>query len=247
MIRSRMMGALRRQDWMAVCIELVTVVLGLFVGLQLNAWNDGRHAHAREQAALVRLEQESEADVTYFRDSVAKFDLLNADQEAAIRALSTGDKAKFSSRDLADHLGSLDFYPGIAPPRAVFDELSGSGLFNEIRSSSVRTEVASYYAQLSYIQSQLEYFRQGVNSSGARLGLITAYDPNPQRLKDRIVDSADFKVIARNPAEMTQFVGGLRDQIVFQSYRKHVEARAETMCKTLAQALHKTCATARQH
>jgi hypothetical protein len=246
MIRSRLAGSLRRQDWMAVGIELVTVVLGLFLGLQLNDWNDARQAHAREQAALVRLEQEAEADVTYFRKGVELNDRMNADREAAISALSTGDKAKFNSHELADRLGSLAFYPGVAPPRAVYDELSGSGLFNEIGSPSVRTQVASYNSGLGFIQSQLEYFRQGTTArfSGPSPGQTSVYDPNSPKLRDRFVYSADFDVIARDPVEMTRLVDALRDQIVFQTYRKGIEARAETMCKTLAQALGKTCAAA---
>ena len=52
--------------------------------------------------------------------------------------VSNGDRAKFNSHELGGHIGSLTFYPGIAPPRATYDELSGSGLLNEIGSASVR-------------------------------------------------------------------------------------------------------------
>jgi hypothetical protein len=60
----------------------------------------------------------------------------------AIVALSTGDRAKFNSHELAGHIRSMIFYPVIAPPRATYDELSGSGLLNEIGSPSVRAAVA---------------------------------------------------------------------------------------------------------
>ncbi len=246
MIRSRLIGALRRQDWMAVAIELGTVVFGLFLGLQLNAWNDARQTYAREQAALVRLQQESETIVAYFRRAIDTNDRLNTDREGAIVALSTGDKAKFKANELGDHIGSLSFFPGIAPPRAVYDELSGSGLFNEIGSVSVRTAVANYYSALGFIQSQLDYFRQGttVRFAGPGPGMTTVYDPKGPTLQDRFVHNADFNVIANNPAYMTQLVDALRDQLVFQHYRKSIEAQAERMCKSLAQALHKSCAAA---
>ena len=248
MIRSRLMGALGRQDWMAVCIELVTVVLGLFLGLQLNAWKDASDAQAREQAALVRLQQESETIVAYFRKSLDTNDRLNADREGAIVALSTGDKAKFKPSELGDHIGALSFFPGIAPPRAVYDELSGSGLFNEIGSVSVRTAVANYYSALAFIQSQLDYFRQGTTARFAEPGpgMTVVYDPKGRTLPDRFVHNADFNVIAGNPAFMTKLVDALRDQMVFQSYRKGIEKQAEAMCKSLAQALHETCAAAAQ-
>jgi len=246
MIRSRLVGSLRRQDWTAVVIELVTVMLGLFLGLQLNDWNDARQARARERAALERLHEESEAIVDYFQKAVASFDRLNADQEAAIVALSTGDQAKLDTHELAGHIRSMSFYPGIAPPRATYDELSGSGLLNEIGSTSVRTAVARYYAELTWIQSQLEYFRQAAPSSAAapHPGQTAVYDPNAPTLKDRFVYSADFAVIASDRAYMTELVNQLRNQMVFQSYRKDIEVQAETMCKSLAAALHQACTAA---
>jgi hypothetical protein len=248
MIRSRLAGSLRRQDWTAVVIELVTVMLGLFLGLQINDWNDARQARAREKAALERLHEESEAIVDYFQKAVATFDRLNADQAAAIVALSTGDRAKFDTHELAEHIASMIFYPGIAPPRATYDELSGSGLLNEIGSSSVRTSVARYYSELAWIQSQLEYFRQ-TNASlvaAGHPGQTTSYDPTAPRLKDRFVYSADFAVIAADRAYMTELVNQLRNQLVFQTYRRDIEAQAENMCKSLAAALHQACTAVAQ-
>ncbi len=246
MIRSPLVGSLRRRDWTAVFIELVTVMLGLFLGLQLNDWNDARQARVREQAALERLHEESEAIIEYCHRTVARFDHLNADQEAAIVALSTGDRAKFNTHELAKHIGSLSFYPGIAPPRATYDELSGSGLLNDIGSTSVREAVANYYSELAWIQSQLEYFRQTSvpRLASAHPGQTTVYDPKGPSLQDRFVYSADFDVIAADRNYMTQLVDELRNQMVFQSYRQGLSRAAEAMCKSLAAALHKTCAAA---
>jgi hypothetical protein len=246
MIRSRLVGALRRQDWMAVVIELLTVVLGLFLGLQLNEWNDARKAHSREQADLVRLEQESEADVSMFRRFVARFDQINADQEAAIGALSTGDKTKFNAHELASAIGSLQIYPGIAPPRAVYDELSNSGQFSDIGSPSVRSAVADYYSELSFIQSQLDYFRQGTSAEIAHseVGQSSTFNPNASTIQEHFIYTANFDTIAGNRAYMTQLVNDLRNQLMFQHYRRRVAAKAEAMCKALAEALHKACAAA---
>ena len=245
MLHSRLTGALRRQDWTAIFIELVTVMLGLFLGLQLNDWNDARQARVRENAALERLYEESKAIVDYCQGTVARFDQLNAGQEAAIVALSTGDKAKFNTHELAEQIGSMIFYPGIAPPRATYDELSGSGLLNDIGSPSVREAVADYYSELTWIQSQLEYFRQTSvpRLASAQTGQNTVYDPKGTSLKDRFVYTADFDVIAANRNYVTQLVDELRNQMVFQTYRRGLGRAAEAMCKSLAVALHKTCAT----
>lgn len=42
MILQRMAQAIKRQDWFQVTIEIFIVVLGIFIGLQVSEWNEGR-------------------------------------------------------------------------------------------------------------------------------------------------------------------------------------------------------------
>ncbi len=42
MIRRRVIDQLKTQQWVAVGIELVIVVLGVFIGLQASNWNQQR-------------------------------------------------------------------------------------------------------------------------------------------------------------------------------------------------------------
>ncbi|MEZ5918199.1 MAG: hypothetical protein R3C40_11665 [Parvularculaceae bacterium] len=42
MILRRITMALKRQDWITVSIETLIVVLGVFLGLQANNWNEAR-------------------------------------------------------------------------------------------------------------------------------------------------------------------------------------------------------------
>jgi hypothetical protein len=47
MILARAIEHMRQQHWTGVFIELVIVVLGVFIGLQVNNWNEARHGFAR--------------------------------------------------------------------------------------------------------------------------------------------------------------------------------------------------------
>jgi hypothetical protein len=44
MILRRLAEVFRRQDWIAVLLEVLIVVVGIFVGLQVNDWNEDRKA-----------------------------------------------------------------------------------------------------------------------------------------------------------------------------------------------------------
>ena len=42
MILQRLATAIRKQDWFTVIIETLIVVFGVFIGLQVNNWNEAR-------------------------------------------------------------------------------------------------------------------------------------------------------------------------------------------------------------
>ena len=60
MILRRLIEHLRHEQWAAIAIELVIVVLGVFIGMQVSNWNQQRLAdrHAADgvgdEAALLR-------------------------------------------------------------------------------------------------------------------------------------------------------------------------------------------------
>lgn len=52
MILRRLSDAFRKQDWFTVAVEILIVVLGVFLGIQLGNWNEARKAQASEQQLL---------------------------------------------------------------------------------------------------------------------------------------------------------------------------------------------------
>jgi hypothetical protein len=55
MILRRIAEAFRRQDWFTVLIEIMIVVLGVFLDLQINNWNEAREKMARAETLAQRL------------------------------------------------------------------------------------------------------------------------------------------------------------------------------------------------
>lgn len=58
MILRRLADAFRRQDWFTVSLEIVIVMIGIFLGLQVNAWNQSRIDRADEAVFLQALYQD---------------------------------------------------------------------------------------------------------------------------------------------------------------------------------------------
>jgi len=59
MILRRISKNLRSQNWFAVAVEFVIVVVGVFMGLQVQDWNEARKERIEEHALLSRLHVET--------------------------------------------------------------------------------------------------------------------------------------------------------------------------------------------
>ena len=60
MILARLSRPIREQNWFAVALEFVIVILGVVIGFQVTAWNEARQDRAAEQSILVQLHEEFE-------------------------------------------------------------------------------------------------------------------------------------------------------------------------------------------
>lgn len=63
MLFRRVVERLRQQDWFAVGIELVVVIVGIFVGLQATEWSNARRDQAEQTNYLQRLLSDNEANL----------------------------------------------------------------------------------------------------------------------------------------------------------------------------------------
>jgi hypothetical protein len=66
MILHSVTEALRRQNWAAIAIELVIVVIGVFVGTQVSNWNQARVEKAATKRMLVQFVPELQAQIDFF-------------------------------------------------------------------------------------------------------------------------------------------------------------------------------------
>jgi hypothetical protein len=100
--------AVRKQNWFTVLFELLVVVIGVVLALQLNQWKPHHELRQREQVALARIGEELEAMVAHAEGVVAVAEhrvelatlVLNALRE---RQLHERDREAFE-----EGLGGLD-------------------------------------------------------------------------------------------------------------------------------------------
>ena len=68
MILRRLADGIRNQDWFTVLVEVLIVVVGIFLGLQVDDWNEARKDRAEESTYLARLVDDLDASILLTQD-----------------------------------------------------------------------------------------------------------------------------------------------------------------------------------
>ncbi len=68
MILRRLAEHVKAQNWFAVALDFLIVVMGVFIGIQVSNWNAARGERAAEAGYLAALEE----DIRYSAASMAK-------------------------------------------------------------------------------------------------------------------------------------------------------------------------------
>ena len=58
MILRRLAAAFRRQDWFAAGLEIMIVVLGVFIGIQMANWNEALQERIEQRSVEQRLQSD---------------------------------------------------------------------------------------------------------------------------------------------------------------------------------------------
>ena len=154
------MRHVKAQDWFAVGVDFLIVVLGVFVGLQVQDWNDARKERIEEQALLTRLHDEVES-------------LIEANGEELAALHSRGDSLLGANAVLFDATPGRSFTPlecrELAGSHAyrlppddlpVLDELLETGRFDILRNADLKARLREYIRRRSQVES---YFAEATN------------------------------------------------------------------------------------
>lgn len=148
MIPRRLIQHLRAENWFAVGLELVILVLGVFLGIQVSNWNEARLEARQQQRHLERLT----ADFRSIRERIDKhfvtFEgiIAGADYIQQLLGLSEAEFREFAvdQQRLKDAAALLD-HSRIPPgSSATYLEMVSAGQLSALGNPVLRDKLAEY-------------------------------------------------------------------------------------------------------
>lgn len=152
---------LREQNWVAVFLDFLIVVVGVYIGLQVQEWSSKRAQNAEaaayhdrmayEYVALSNtLKKHSEQYENFLRNGINLTALLlgaqEIDQDKASQLIST----------------SLFSIPPLKDP-AVLDEMISAGKMGFIADPAQRTQLLNARYSLQFLETYYEFLNDGLN------------------------------------------------------------------------------------
>ena len=169
MLFRRIKAHIENENWFAVFIDFLIVVVGVFIGIQVSNWNAAQADKLLAQEYLQRLHE----------------DLISDQQSASTRAefnatvAANGAKAlAFSESDAGDQLANwetvLAYFQAsqvwhLSLSNATYVEMSNSGDLSLIKNQELRKALADYYVtspviNASFIVKHVPEYRETIRS-----------------------------------------------------------------------------------
>lgn len=139
MILRRVIDHVKDQNWTAIAIDFLIVVVGVFIGTNVTNWNDARKSHALAQSYSERLTEDLRAEYEYVKALIDyNEDVLAAGEIAYEGLYGGGDQSDREILVAAFRATQFNWYER---RRAAFDEMMATSSLDLIKDSRLR-EVA---------------------------------------------------------------------------------------------------------
>jgi hypothetical protein len=180
-ILRRLAQSLKSQHWMAIAIEFVLLVSGVFLGIQVANWNEAQKDKQREAEFITRLTRDFEKIDARLDLNIeawtkkAKAPVRVRDDIKAFRAQGTWPRPEAAILvDLDDSFDSR-----IPAPRAsTYVELLSAGQLGLIRNTRLRDALLDYDMQVGYSQTAYNVLMQRVAPHMDTLTAHMEFDQN---------------------------------------------------------------------
>ncbi|RCL88719.1 hypothetical protein [Hyphomonas sp.] len=151
MILRRLTTALRKQDWVTVVIETLIVVFGVFIGLQVNNWNDAQAENRRSIQALGELRSEYEDIAVVVDELVAFYEGVIGDLQIVVATVHADEITDEAKGALIRALSYGDVFGDPPPPSGTFRDLQSAGDLRIISDKALRLRLIEYDQSLETI------------------------------------------------------------------------------------------------
>ena len=150
MLLRRFMQHVKDQNWFAVGLDVVVVIVGIFLGMQVTEWNDARKEQITSDEYMSRIITDLNSDINLFNTVISAAE-IRLSKGLFIRDLYNGyqpTEDEYSELLKTVRLAGFTFRAKVNDN--TFEALKSSGTLHLIPTANIRDELFSYYGFLNH-------------------------------------------------------------------------------------------------
>jgi hypothetical protein len=164
MILRRISENVRSQNWFAVAVEFVIVVVGVFMGLQVQDWNEARKERVEEHGLLSRLHVETLELLETQREELEGLSERANILMGVNPVLFSQEPLRVISNLECDHIAASHVFRRSPDELPVLDEMLSTGRFDVLQDEDIKEHLRKYVlfrgrARAFYEEATNELFR----------------------------------------------------------------------------------------
>lgn len=252
MILRKLSQSFKEQNWLAIWVEFVLLVIGVFLGIQVANWNETQQDYRREAEYIERLNRDFKViDARLNENSVLWGDISTATLNVLgdLRSHQNGNWKRPKSEMLRDlNIISNSRIP--APRAATYVELLSAGQLGLVRDSKLRDALLEYDMQVGYVETAYSVLMRRVEPHVATLLSHLEFDGQKNNANIQIsvrnepiwadVDLEGMAVDPKMKLALNMFASASRNQLTLV---KQQQDKASVVLALLKSSAERTGAT----
>ena len=143
MILRRFIQHIKEQNWFAVGLDVVVVIVGIFLGMQVTEWNENRNERTEERVVLQRLQLDLKLDLEQMEIQLATRNEYLADYIYCLDVLA--GKVDATKEEFSKRFRSVLMIGYMKQNMTTFNDLQTSGQFTLIQEQEISDAIVEYY------------------------------------------------------------------------------------------------------
>lgn len=144
MILQKLAQAIRRQDWFQVTIEVLIVIVGIFLGLQVQNWYEAQTDRELEKVYLQRLIDDADASIVALARNIETGNIRIESIERTYQLMLNHQVTEDNRKEFSTYFEASKGFSAMDVYLTTIDELVASGQVTLIQSKEIREAIGLF-------------------------------------------------------------------------------------------------------
>jgi len=142
--------------------EIILVVIGILVALQINTWNEEKKERVQEQKYLIEIKANLESDLLQIEDIRNGYQQISVTADSILMFIKDAKPKTTNYNKLWEYIIAVTYVPSFQSQKNGYNNLISAGNINQIKNQELLREISSHYSNVEHFN---ELVRQTIYES----------------------------------------------------------------------------------